>query len=95
MTSFIEQQTLPIEPIDCRTAVQRLWDYLDDELDAVRMAEVTAHVERCRACAEHYQFARTFLAALSASRVYDTGSESAALRSRVIDALKSEGFSPR
>ena len=22
------------EPIDCRTAVQRLWDYLDRELDA-------------------------------------------------------------
>ncbi len=79
------------EPIDCRTAVQRLWDYLDGELDAVRLAEVTAHVERCAACSEHMQFARTFLSALSASRA--EVADATALRARVVSALQREGFS--
>lgn len=79
------------EPIDCRTAVQRLWDYLDQELDAERMAEVTAHVARCAACGEHFQFARTFLSALSASR--RDVPDAQALRTRVVEALRREGFS--
>jgi anti-sigma factor (TIGR02949 family) len=79
------------EPIDCRTAVQQLWDYLDHELDAVRMAEVTAHVERCAECAEHFAFARTFLRSLSASR--SDVPDAVALRSRVVQALQGEGFS--
>ncbi len=79
------------EPIDCRTAVQQLWDYLDHELDAKRMAEVTAHVERCAECGEHFQFARTFLSALSASR--SDVPDARALRSRVVEALQREGFS--
>jgi anti-sigma factor (TIGR02949 family) len=78
------------EPIDCRTAVQQLWDYLDHELDTVRMTEVTAHVERCAECGEHFAFARTFLTALSASR--SDVPDAAALRSRVVDALQREGF---
>ena len=83
-------------PIDCGTAVRRLWDYLDDELDADRMAEVTVHVERCAECGEHVKFARTFLSALSASRSDLRGSEvpdAMALRSRVVTALQREGFS--
>lgn len=79
------------EPIDCLTAVQRLWDYLDEELDATRMAEVAAHVERCSACREHLQFARTFLSALSASQT--AVPDAAALRTRVVEALRREGFS--
>jgi len=79
------------EPIDCRTAVQRLWDYLDEELDAARMTEVSAHVARCAACGEHVHFARTFLIALSASRT--DVPDATALRSRVVDALEREGFS--
>jgi len=79
------------EPIDCGSAVQRLWDYLDEELDDARMADVIAHVKRCAACDEHFQFARMFLNALSASRTEVP--EAAALRSRVVDALKREGYS--
>lgn len=84
------------EPIDCRTAVQRLWDYLDQELDDARMAEVTAHVERCAACSEHFQFARTFLHALSSSQRESVGTavpDPNALRSRVVAALQRDGFS--
>ncbi len=84
------------EPIDCRTAVQRLWDYLDHELDDARMAEVAVHVERCAACSEHFQFARTFLSALSSSQRDVAGADApdaASLRSRVVEALQREGFS--
>lgn len=90
MTTTSERQR---EPIDCRTAVQQLWDYLDQELDATRMAQVTEHVARCAECAEHVQFARTFLSALSASR--SDVPDAQALQSRVVEALQREGFSSR
>ncbi|MDF2772664.1 MAG: putative zinc-finger, partial [Geminicoccaceae bacterium] len=40
--------------LDCRTAVQQLWDYLDHELTPERMAEVRRHLERCGQCLPHH-----------------------------------------
>jgi len=78
--------------IDCRTAVQQLWDYLDQELTAERMAEVRGHLERCRSCLPHHDYARTFLAALSKAREDDARAPDV-LRRRVMDSLRAAGFS--
>ncbi len=77
-------------PIDCRTAVLRIWDYLDEELDEARMAEVTAHLQHCRGCEEHYTFARALLDTIRASRTHAPPPDS--LRERVVSVLKKEGF---
>jgi anti-sigma factor RsiW len=81
---------LPIRAIDCDTTVRRLWDYLDEELDATRYAEVAAHVQDCVHCAEHFSFAQAFLGAVNTSlqQPRETGS----LRDQVLNTLKAEGF---
>lgn len=79
-----------VPPIDCRTAVERLWDFLDEELDAHRMAEVEAHVALCASCAEHYRFARAFLDAITES--WQALPDTMQLRERVVGALTRQGF---
>lgn len=82
--------TSPTREIDCRTTVARLWDSLDDELDAQRAAEVDAHVRTCTECAEHYAFARTFLQLVASS--WPTADESSQLHRHVVARLEVEGF---
>lgn len=77
--------------IDCRTAVQQLWDYLDEELTPERMDEVRAHLERCGGCLPHHDYGRAFLSALSAARESDVRAPDA-LRRRVLESLREAGF---
>ena len=77
--------------IDCRTAVQQLWDYLDEELTPERMDNVRRHLERCGSCLPHHDYARVFLAALAAARAADARAPDA-LRHRVMENLRAAGF---
>ncbi len=77
--------------LDCRTAVQQLWDYLDHELTPERMAEVRRHLERCGQCLPHHDYGRTFLSALSEARENDVKAPDL-LRRRVLDSLRAAGF---
>jgi anti-sigma factor RsiW len=85
-----------VPPIDCHAAVRQLWDFLDGELDAARVAAIAAHVEHCRSCSEHYAFARSFLAAVgeaqTTNRAADNAGDVSALRARVVAALRREGY---
>ena len=80
-----------INSIDCTTAVQRLWDYLDQELDDTRVAEVRQHLESCRSCLPHADFDRRFLEALG--RVRELHLMPPAAKSHVMAALADAGFS--
>lgn len=44
--------------IRCRDAVERLWAYLDDELDEVDRREVDEHLRHCLRCCGEAEFAR-------------------------------------
>jgi anti-sigma factor (TIGR02949 family) len=79
-----------IAAIDCRTAVQQLWDYLDGELTEDRMASVRAHIETCRDCLPHHDFGRTFLEALRRTRTEH--SAPADVRDRVLKRLRDAGL---
>jgi len=79
------------DDIDCRTAVEKLWDYLDEELTPERMDDVRRHLERCGECLPHHDYARVFLAALSAARAGETRAPDT-LRRRVMDSLRAAGF---
>ena len=48
---------LPQTPIDCSTALQELWDYLDGELNVERMQAIRGHLTRCGHCLDHAEFA--------------------------------------
>ena len=83
----------PVAVIDCDTAVRRLWDYLDGELDASRLTEVEQHLATCAACSEHVAFSRAFLRAInSAGAPLSDAASDEALRQRVVARLAAEGF---
>ena len=77
--------------IDCRTAVQQLWDYLDDELNDARMVEVRHHLLTCKSCLPHAEFGRLFIQALSRAR--ERHVMPPVVRSQVMAALAEAGYS--
>ena len=78
--------------IDCRSAVEQLWDYLDEELTPERMDDVRRHLERCGDCLPHHDFGRAFLAALASAREGEARAPET-LRRRVLETLRAAGFS--
>lgn len=83
----------PPSAIDCHTAVRRLWDFLDHELDPSRFAEVEEHLHTCAACREHVQFAQTFLREVKRNADADgDGAATTSLRERILAQLASEGY---
>lgn len=76
-------------PIDCETAVRRLWDFLDGRLAAPSRAEVEAHLAACAQCPPHFDFARGMRRGLAAARAPGPDADDeAALRRRVRAALQ-------
>jgi mycothiol system anti-sigma-R factor len=49
--------------IPCEHVVEKLWDYLDDEIDdPVTQRRIEAHLEICARCFPEYDYRRAFLA---------------------------------
>ena len=78
-----------IPMIDCDTVMRQLWDYLDRELTAERMATIEEHLKVCGRCQPHAAFETSFLAALAMARREHSGTER--LSERVRAALKARG----
>jgi predicted anti-sigma-YlaC factor YlaD len=56
--------------MDCLECVNRLWEYLDDELEAEVVLALHGHLGRCAGCRPAYECDRAFLALLArASRL--------------------------
>ncbi len=77
-------------PESCREIVRQLWPYLDGVLPDEWQARVAKHLEECDACRSHYDFERAFLDAIRLAN--DDAADFAALRSRVVAVLASEGM---
>ncbi|MDQ6633256.1 MAG: anti-sigma factor [Gemmatimonadota bacterium] len=79
----------PPAPIDCETAVRRLWDFLDGRLSTIAREEVESHLATCALCPPHFAFARTMQAGLAVSTPPSLlDAEEARLRDRVRSALR-------
>ncbi len=52
--------------IECRDAVDRIYEYLDRELTPEVRAEVERHLRACSGCFRHFEFERAFLRFLEA-----------------------------
>lgn len=75
-------------PLDCATAVRRLWDYLDGRLPPLAREEVDAHLATCAHCPPHFEFAERMKASLGKMVVPSISNEDEArLRDRVRGAL--------
>jgi mycothiol system anti-sigma-R factor len=44
--------------MNCREAVEKLWQYLDQELDGTMMVEVERHLQECRHCFSQAEYER-------------------------------------
>lgn len=81
----------PVAPmVDCESVMRQLWDYLDGELTADRKTAIRSHLELCRRCHPQFRFEQAFLDAVAASA--PAHSDPDRLRSKLLAALKDEGF---
>ena len=74
--------------IDCEAVLERLYEYIDDELrdpDVVR--RIRAHLELCGRCYPEYRFEETFLRFLGEHGRSDAPSE---LKRRVFERILEE-----
>ena len=77
--------------IDCGVAMQRLWDFLDEELTEDRMVEVRRHLDSCERCLPHHDFAQRFLQAMQSTRAEQLMPPE--VRQKVLAKLQDAGFS--
>jgi len=80
------------QALDCRAAVDRLYDYLDGELSAVDADRVRAHLETCGHCFRFFDFEAAFLRFLEARRRAEHAP--AELRRRILDQMLSDEEPP-
>lgn len=72
---------------ECADAVERLYLYLDRELDDIRMADVQRHLEECLPCLEAFDF-EAELRQLVARKCRDEVPDQ--LRVRIVMAIQME-----
>jgi anti-sigma factor (TIGR02949 family) len=78
-------------PLDCKAVIEQLWEYLDGELGEERTLLIRQHLALCSHCYPQYDFEKAFLDALADCRCTQCAPHE--LRGRVLDALRSAGFS--
>lgn len=49
---------------DCRSVIERLWEFLDGELPSAESDSIRTHLAECEACNPQYKFQLRFLNAL-------------------------------
>lgn len=76
--------------MDCLDVVRQLWDYLDGELTDDRMEAIRTHLAACRTCYPYYDFERTFLDAVAATRREQPAPNM--VRRKVLAKLRQAGF---
>ncbi|MBS9402808.1 zf-HC2 domain-containing protein [Halomonas sp. TRM85114] len=54
-------------PLDCEEVIERLFEYLDRELDERQIADIEHHLARCRDCFTRAQFETRLRARVSAA----------------------------
>lgn len=78
------------DALDCGSAMDQLFDFLDGELGPETESRVRAHLEACGHCFEQAGFEKRFLDAVEAARA--TVTCPGALRARVLGALRRDGW---
>lgn len=76
--------------LDCDAVMRQLWDYLDGELTPERTEALREHLALCGRCFPQYEFERAFLETVGRTRRKHR--DHAALRARVMAALRVDGF---
>ncbi|MGH7502448.1 MAG: zf-HC2 domain-containing protein [Longimicrobiales bacterium] len=73
--------------IPCNVVMQRLWAFIDGELDTSSGEAVREHLEMCRRCYPRYDFQRAYFRLMERTAAEP---EPAELRSRIFQVLLAE-----
>jgi mycothiol system anti-sigma-R factor len=82
-----------VDDMPCEEVIRRVWDFLDDEIDAGRRERIRAHLALCDHCRDQYTFEGSFLR--SVGRLLDDDSHLPSLRRRIETMLLEHRFPPR
>jgi anti-sigma factor (TIGR02949 family) len=83
--------TMPsLHELSCAEVSLAVWTYLDGEMTPQRASRIRAHLETCDHCRDMYTFEGVFLQTVS--RLLDESADVSALRSRIVEALRREGY---
>lgn len=74
--------------IDCQGALDRLYEFLDSEIDSDTEAAIRSHLEECAGCFKFFDFEKTYLRFLEAKTRAAGAPE--ALRRRLLKSLMQE-----
>jgi mycothiol system anti-sigma-R factor len=72
--------------MNCRESLQKLYEFLDGELEKVPTSEIEMHLDNCRHCWDHFEFEKQLKALLKKSCCKEPCSD--ALRKRVESLLE-------
>lgn len=78
--------------VKCREAVERMFEYLDGELEDATREQVAEHFRVCSSCYPALAFEESFREALR--RVQEGEQTPPAVRDRILAALENEGYTP-
>ena len=74
--------------IRCEDALERLWEFLDGELESQDEGEIQRHLEVCSRCYPRYDFQRAYFELMR--RVRDRDSVPRRLRRRLFERILAE-----
>jgi len=81
---------LSLHQLSCEEVALAVWTYLDGEIDGDRASHIRAHLDACDHCRDMYTFEGAFLRTVA--RLLDESDDEPALRSRIVAALREQGF---
>lgn len=71
----------------CQEAVNRLYEYLDRELDNATAAQIENHLDLCRLCCDHFEFEQKIKELVHNSCLLEKAPQ--ILKDRILSKLKS------
>lgn len=77
-----------VRMIGCHEALERLFEFLDGELDALETSEVEEHLRVCERCYPHLVFERSFRDAVR--RALQGERAPGQVRARILEVLREE-----
>ncbi len=78
------------DAITCMEALEKLYEYLDGELEGASGEQVSRHLEICKCCFPHLQLEKSFREAVLRVQTGEVCPEE--VKQRVMDSLMAEGF---
>ncbi len=85
---WIRSLARPREAVDCRTVKERLYEFIDGELeDPDLVFKIREHLEACQRCYPSYRFEKAFLRFLCEQRVHPAPPE---LRRKIFERILEE-----